>query len=41
MGIRPCPGPKHFDGLYIFKRAEGVWKMTVMVDDLKQYETQN
>jgi hypothetical protein len=40
MGIRPCPGPKHFDGLYIFKRAEGVWKMTVMVDDLKQYQTE-
>jgi hypothetical protein len=40
MGIRLCPGPKHFDGLYIFKRAEGVWKMTLMVDDLKQYQTQ-
>jgi len=41
MGIRLCSGPNHFDGLYIFKRAERVWKMTLMVDDLKQYQTQN
>jgi hypothetical protein len=40
MGIRLCPGPKDFDGLYIFKRAEGFWKMTLLVDDLKQYQTQ-
>ena len=41
MGIRLCPGANHFDGLYIFKRAEGVWKMTLMVDDLKQCQIQN
>ena len=41
MEIRLCPGPNHFDDLYIFKRAEGIWKMTLILDDLKQYQTQN